>query len=242
MRLHRFNDEGVTRFSRFLEDLTADPGLAVPTDLLTDPACAVAVAPAVEIDVRPFSNRMEASRYFDGVLSAVTGSDVQRDAGLWAWLTLFYFDQVCPQDGQGQRKAGEQVRYVPAVTNYMKYYRHLLAGPYRVFRAHRDDPNRALVLLCGPLHKPGEIAEQLLAYQHIITNPHVVELATRIYFDTRSGSFKRGAAGKGGGSARRLADVLNQFDVTWDLYWMSADGILSKLPKEFDRFRPPAAA
>jgi hypothetical protein len=96
------------------------------------------------------------------------------------------------------------------------------------------------VLLCGPLDRPGEIVEQIVARSEIITNPHAVEVATTIYFDPKSGSFKRGAAGKGGGSVRRLADILNQFDLTWDLYWMSAVSILAKLPGEFDRFRPAA--
>jgi len=242
MRLHRFNVEGVARFARFLKDSADDPGLAVPTDLLTDPVCAVVVPPGPEIEGRTFARRMEAARYLDGVLSAVTGCDVERDAGLWGWLTLFYFDQLCPPDGHGRRKVGEQARYVPAITNYQKYYRHLLAGPYRVFRAHRDDPNRALVLLCGPLHKPGEIVEQIVSRQQIITNPHAVELATAIYYDATIGSFKRGAAGNSGGSARRLGDVLKQFDVTWDLYGMSARMILGKLPREFDRFRPSTAA
>ncbi|HNQ24910.1 MAG TPA: hypothetical protein PKK06_17670 [Phycisphaerae bacterium] len=238
MNLHRFNDEGVNRFGRFLDALAADPAQAIPTGLLTDATCVVPVPPGVEVEARQFANRMEAARYLHGVLSEVTGCDIERDAGLWAWLTLFYFDQVCPPDGHRRRKAGERARYVPSVANYQKYYRHLLAGPYRVYRAHRSDPDRALVLLCGALHKPGEIVEQIVARQEIITNPHAVELATTIYFDPESGSFKRGAAGKGGGSARRLADVLNQFDVTWDLYWMSPGGILAKLPREFDRFRP----
>jgi hypothetical protein len=238
MKLHRFNDEGITRFQQFLDGLSADPTLPVPGDLLADPRCAVTVPPGPEVDARQFGSRMEAARYLDDLLSGVSGCDVQRDAGLWAWLALFYFDQVCPQDGNGHRKPGEPARYIPAVSNYQKYYRHLLAGPYRVFRAHRSDPNRALVLLCGPLHKPGEIVEQIVARQEIITNPHAVELATTIYFDPVTGSFKRGAAGKGRGSARRLADILNQFDVTWDLYWMAPGAILAKLPREFDRFRP----
>lgn len=241
MRLHRFNDQGNARLTQFIADLKTDPSLAVPTSLLTDPTCTVAIAPALEVERHSFANRMEAARYIDGVLSTVTGCDVQRDVGLWAWLTLFYFDQVCPLDGHGRRKAGELARYIPATTNFQKYYRHLLAGPYRVFRAHKDNPDRALVLLCGPLQKPGEVAEQMMAYSEIITNQNAIEVATTIYFDPKSGSFKRGAAGKGGGSARRLADVLNQFDVTWDLYWMPAEGILSKLPKEFNRFKPPPA-
>lgn len=240
MKLHRFNEEGVKKFTEYLDGLSANPALAVPAGLLSDATCVIPVAPGPEIAVRKFDNRMEAARHLDGVLAGVTGCDVARDAGLWAWLSLLYFDQLCPEDGNGHRKVGELARYVPAVTNYQKYYRHLLAGPYRVFRAHRANPDRAMVLLCGPLNKPGEIVEQIVARQEIITNPYAVELATQIYYDPRSGSFKRGAAGKGGGSARRLADVLNQFDVTWDLYWMSAALILAKLPREFNRFRPAA--
>lgn len=238
MKLHRFTDEGISRFGQFLDALSADAALALPAGLLTDSACAVPVPPGPEVDRRQFASRMDAARYLDRILSDVSGCDVERDAGLWAWLSLFYFDQICPTDGHGRRKVREQARYIPAVTNYLKYYRHLLAGPYRVYRAHRDNPDRALVLLCGPLNRPGEVVEQLVSRQEIITNPSAVGVATSIYFDPRSGSFKRGAAGKGGGSARRLADVLNQFDVTWDLYWMSPNGILGKLPKEFNRFRP----
>jgi hypothetical protein len=242
MKLHRFTDEGINRFTRFLDELSADPALALPTDLLTDSACVIPVPSAPEVHAKQFASRMEAARYLDSILSGVTGCDVERDAGLWAWLSLFFFDQLCPPDGHGRRKVYDQARYIPAVTNYQKYYRHLLAGPYRVFRAHRSNPDRALVLLCGPLHKPGDVVEQLVSRQEIITNPHAVELATTIYFDAKSGSFKRGAAGRGGGSARRLAEILNQFDVTWDLYWLTPGGILGKLPKEFDRFRPASTA
>jgi hypothetical protein len=178
---------------------------------------------------------MDAARYLDGVLSSVNGCDVERDAGLWAWLTLFYFDEVCPPDGNGRRKVRQRPKYIPAVMDYKTYYRHLLAGPYRVYRAHRDNPDRALAVLCGPLHTPGDIAEQILSRQEIIANPGAVELSTRLYFDATTGSFKRGAAGRQG--ARRLADVFNQFDVTWDLSAMSADELLERLPREFDRFR-----
>ena len=242
MKLHRFNAEGGKLFGQFLDSLSADPAQMPPLALLTDPACAEEVPPGIEVEPRQFSNRMGAARYLDGILSNIDGVDVVNDAGIWAWLSLFYFDQVCPPDPRGHRKPGERARYIPAMEDYRKYYRHLLAGPYLAYRAHGDKPDRSLVLLCGPLHRPGEVVEQIAARQEFITNPHAVELATAIYLDPRSKSLKRGAAGKGGGSARRLADVLNQLDVTWDLYWMEASDILAKLPSEFDRFRDAAMA
>lgn len=237
MRLHRFTDTGVQRFELYLDNLKVDPSAAPPVDLLTDVDCSLPVAPNVEVAVREFGSRMDLAKYLDGILTQVTGCDVQRDAGLWAWLTLFFFDQVCPGDGHGRRKVGQRARYVPAFSDYQKYYRHLLASPYRVFRAHRDDPDRALVVLCGPVHQPGELVEQLLSRQEIVTNPNALAAATSTYYDPNTGSFKRGAAGAGKGSARRFPDVLNQFDVTWDLYAMPDADILKMLPKEFDRFR-----
>jgi hypothetical protein len=40
---------------------------------------------------------------------------------------------------------------------------------------------------------------------------------------------------------RRLVAVIQQFDLTYDLYAMTADQILTLLPPEFDRWRRPAA-
>src|SRR5262249_16830000 len=119
---------------------------------------------------------------------------------------------------------------------------HLLAGPYRIYRAHRDNPQRALVLLCGPLDRPGDIVEQFASRQELVTNPTVIESATRLYVDPATNRPRRGAGGKSAGSARRLADVLEQFDVTWDLYTLTPDGLLTLLPHEFDRFRPAPTA
>ena len=69
-----------------------------------------------------------------------------------------------------------------------------------------------------------------------IINDNIIDRL--LYVDPNTGLHKRGAAGRGPGSARRLAEVLGQFDMTWDLYSMSASSILDILPKEFNRFTP----
>lgn len=236
MKLHRFNSEGINRFGQYLDALSINPGLGIPTDLLSDTDYAVLVPPGSDVAMQQFRNRMEVAKYLDSILSKIENYDPANDAGLWVWLTLFYFDQLCPKDSGGNRYPKNRARYIPEIEDYKKYYRHLLAGPYRVFRAHRTNPDRALVLLCGPLDRPGEIAEQMMSRQQIITNPGVIELATNLYYNQESGSFKRGAASKGGGSSRRFAIVLNQLDLTWDLYSMTAIEILGKMPNEFYRF------
>jgi hypothetical protein len=55
-----------------------------------------------------------------------------------------------------------------------------------------------------------------------------------MYFERDSGTLKRGA----GANARRLAEVLMQYDVTYDFATISADRLIGMLPGEFQRFLP----
>ncbi len=239
MILRRFNDEGLQRFHCFLDALSANPAQTIPSDLLTDASCVVPVRPAVEIESRQFVNRMEAATYLDAFLPHVTCCDVQRDVGLWAWLTLFYFDQVCPANAHGRRKPYERAWYVPAFDDGRRHYRHVLAGLWRVYRAHRKDPGRAMVFLFQPLHKLNHFYYQLASRQELVTNRAVIGAVTRLYL-SRQDRPKPGATTQGPGGVFRFAALMNQIDLTWDLYEMTPDRILEMLPAEFDRFRHSA--
>lgn len=236
MQLRRLNQQGLERLSRHLEELRIGNRGDSPKYLLADDSASEAVLPDVTIEDREFVNRFEAAEYLDKKFVRATLPNLLTDVGVWAWLCVFYFDQLCPVREKGERKPGELARWIPEVTNFRRYYRHLLAGPYRIFEAHRDAPERAIALLCGPLHKPGEVVEQLAARQELVTNKGVIELATRLYYDPKAARLKRGSSSKVDGSPRRLADVCNQFDVTWDLYSMEVSELLGMLPREFEHF------
>jgi hypothetical protein len=85
--------------------------------------------------------------------AGLSESVVDRD--VWCWLAAALFEKNCPA-GHGRWQPGERARWVLESNDYRRYYRHLLAGPYMISRAHRDDPARALGLLANPLTKPGE--------------------------------------------------------------------------------------
>ncbi|HBB86664.1 MAG TPA: hypothetical protein DC047_03505 [Blastocatellia bacterium] len=238
MIIKRFNKLGLERFNDFLDSLTGEEPLPVPSPILEDPHTTEDLPNAIEIKMQTFASRLEAARYLYDLLADSGIPELDRDRGIWAWLSLYFFDQLCPVDKSGKRKPGDRARWIPATSNFRKYYRHLLAGPFRIYRTHRDNPDRALALLSGPLSKPGEIAEQISARQELVTNRAVVELATNLYIDRSTRRPRRGAAGKGPGSARRLADVLQQFDVTWNLYMMEALDLMGMMPQEFSKFLP----
>lgn len=241
MKIRRLTTEGIATFADYLDHLEDEPKRMVPTQLLEHTTCSEIFGKPTDIQKKTFGSRYAAADYLDAALGKTGVADVERDVGLWAWLTLFYFDELCPPDTAGERELRERPAYIPEPQNFQRYYRHLLLGPFLIFRAHRDAPKRAMALLCKPLPIIDDIVGQLAARQEFVTNPSIVELATHLYFDPTSGTTKKGAGGKGGGSPRRLTDILWQFDVTWDLYAMSLKEFLAILPKEFKKFCPSSS-
>lgn len=237
MNLRRFNIDGISAFATYRARLALEPNLPPPIQTLEDPALTEEIHGAIDVPKRSFSTRLEAGRFLNELLERSGIALPERDRGLWTWLTLFYFDEVCPADGNGNRDPQDEARLTPLLDNHQRFYRHLLLGPFLIVRAHRDNPERAIAMLCNPLWKPGEIVEQLASRKELVTNRGVVELATRLYYDAEKKSFKRGAGSSVKGAARRLAALLNQLDLTFYLYGMSADELGGLLPKEFDRFR-----
>ncbi len=229
MRLRSFNSSGISRFA----DFRASP-VRKPKELhtlLKAPDFSTALDPEFEVESRSFTNRFSAGEYLYSLFGDGKMLRLDEDRGTWAWLSAFYFDQLCP-DGS---RPGQAYRWVPSINSFRNYYRHLLAGPYYIYRAHRHNPHVALAVLATPLHRPGDIVEQLASRQEIVTNRSVMEAATRLYIGPNHTPKPR-AAGRGPGSARRLADVLAQLDLTWDLYDLSAAKLLNLLPPEFDNF------
>lgn len=230
MKLRSFNTVGMNRFEEFRASSVRNP-----EDLhafLEVPGLSTTLSPEIEVEARSFANRFAAGEYLYFLFRESNISSLDEDRGIWAWLSAFYFDQLCP-DGT---RPGMDYRWVPSVNSFRNYYRHLLAGPYFIYRAHQDNPQLAMAVLATPLHRPGDIVEQLASRQEIVTNGSVMEVATRLYIG-EDGAPKPRAAGRGAGSARRLADVLTQLDLTWDLYDLSTEKLLDLLPAEFDEFK-----
>lgn len=241
MQLRALNEEGIRKMGDFLDSLTTDSPLPTPIAILSDPNTSLELTPGVEIDEnRTFMNRFDAAQYFFNTFDGTGLRGIDGNRGIWAWLALVYFDQLCPKENSGvRRQPGQRARWIPEPKNDFRYYRHLFAGPYFAYRAHAEDPTKAMALLGGRLDRPGDVVEQIVSRAELVTTPSVVEVATRLYWNDSEKKYVRGSQSKGKGSVRRYADVLAQFDVTWDLRSMDADQLFMMLPDEFERFRMP---
>lgn len=237
MKLGKLTTLGSDLFGEYIEKIRHDSQAGLPKDFLSSSLYFEVIDEETEVMLHKFKTRFDLAKYLESLIRSSGLRNIEQDAFFWEALTAFYFDLLCPVDKNNERKVKAQEKYIPQVDTYNRYYKHLLLGPFLVYRAHIDKPERTISLLCKPLHIVDDLYENIAGRQELVTNRAVVEVATRLYFNLDTKNLKSGAGGKDAGSPRRLAAVLDQFDLTWDLYSATADEIMNILPKEFDKFR-----
>ena len=157
MKLRRLTQEGIALFTAYLGLLKTEPTTPSPTHLLEEEGASEAIPEEIQVDSTPFATRFDAAKYLCDRLANIL--DVERDTGLWAWLTLYYLDQLLPAR-KGKDWPGEMARLVPEVNAAFRYYRHLLLGPFVIYKAHISDPDRAFGILATSPSAPGEVVAQ----------------------------------------------------------------------------------
>ena len=238
MRLRRLSDSGLERMGTFLDSLMSDVPENYPGSILTDSAMSDDLPVEIDIDRdQRFQRRFESAAYLYERLTelrAPADQQLERDRGLWAWLALLWFKQLCPPDQSGRLKSGERARWIPVLNDARRYYRHLLLGPYLIYRAHATTPERVEAVLSNAIHVgTGEVFRTIVETQQFVTSAAVVTLIDHLYYDPRTRRLIRGAGTKGPGGVRRLGDLLSQLDLTFDLHSIRVDDLVSLLPDEF---------
>jgi hypothetical protein len=212
-------------FSGQLEESAIDP---------SSPSIAKLIAGTAEFEVKEWATSIEMA---EAVLAAKGHTSIKSmlsQVGLWAWLSFVCRDVVYPKKKDGKRKLGEVWRWYPSDPgDYQKGQRHLIRMPVLLLSSFGGDAEH---LLLGSPSVPGEVREQLTSQQDMF-HPSFQKAANMLYLSADKTSLRRGAGGKLGGSSRRLSQVRKQLDVTWDLFALSPEQFLAKLPKEFDKFR-----
>lgn len=251
MRIRSLAPKGIERFRELLEDLRVAEDRKARWDAiqpeLSDLRGGGLARPGpcdAEIDPgRRFGSRHEMGRYLVEALGNCDQAALETDAGVWAWLALLWLEQfVFDEHGRPLGKIPDDENFIPPETMggggtggvWRTWHRHAVRTTYFLVREHGEN---AELLLCNPMHKRGELTEQLTGRADLLPCRPVVEAMVLLYRDPRTGRPKRGAAGKGPGSSRRFAYVMRQLMVNYDLYSMKAEDIIALLPAEFDHFR-----
>ena len=178
--VRRLTQTGIEQFRDYLRELREGSTAEPPRSLLTDPKTSEPFVPTRSIEDRLFAARLEAARYLTEVFDGIPG--LEEDVGLWSWLSLFYFDQACPPGSDGARSPGRDYRHI-LEPGYLYGHRHLLGGPFLVYRLHGE---QATLLLCTKIHRENHFHHELASRQAFISNPTIIEAANRLYLNNRT--------------------------------------------------------
>jgi hypothetical protein len=238
IEIRRFTDKGINGFRSYLADLRDGSKDPPPYDLLTSSETSQHVKDQITVEQQQFETRLEMARYLDNAFAEFDESGIENDVHLWSWLSLFYFNQVCPEDKNGKRKPGRDYRHIPE-PGYRSGHRHLIGGAYLVYTVYGWGDDISELLLHTPPYIESQFNHELVTRQSLITNRGVMEAAYKLYFNPTTGKGKRGAQMKKKvpGTLYRFIDVIQQLDLNFDLYSMTGDEIVSLLPPEFDQWK-----
>ena len=228
--LHEFNSAGLEMFKQVFEGQIDGSVLNPESSDLVDQ-----VEGTKEFTLGEYQTAKEMA---ESVLYAIGNADFARlveNTGIWAWLTFVMRDQLFKKTHGGIWKVGDVHRWYPSNLNdWQQGQRHLIRMPVLLLKSLDKDADH---LLCSRPSILPDIREQLTSHQDMC-NKKFQKVARVLYFDEVRGSLKRGAGGNGPGSPRRLAQVRQQLDVTWDLEHLNPQQILEMLPSEFEQFKP----
>ncbi|MDP2255908.1 MAG: hypothetical protein Q8K05_07615, partial [Polaromonas sp.] len=177
--------------------------------------------------------------------NVVDAEEIFRDAGMWAWLSLAFIGSLVSKKPAGSPLAVNHYMQTSTAAGQRQNYRLICRTAWWMVRIHGSS---AAIALSSPKSPWGELAEQIIARQHIASHKGFFAVAGRLYL-APDGSLKRGAAGKrskaakhnpkakgGLGSMRRLALTLNQFGRTYNTRAIPPEKMICLLPKEYERW------
>jgi hypothetical protein len=239
MELRKLTDTGLEQFRGYLRELGQGSTAEPPVQLISSPEFSQEVRADIRVEHSLFQSRLDLARYLDQQFEEWPEQPdiIANDVHLWSWMSLFYFDQVCPADDKGRRKPGRDYRHIPE-PGYPWGHRHLLMGAYLVYTVYGWGDELSRLLLHTALSVESQIHHQIAVRQNLITNRAIMEALDLLYYDNVHQKPKRGptTSRNAPGSLYRFIDVIQQLDVTYDLYSMSGAEIVSLLPAEFSHW------
>jgi hypothetical protein len=241
--VRELNEEGMRVFREFLLSLRSGARAWPPPDIGENLRYTRLAPGGSTIESRIFGSKLEFGRYIASRLNGRVPAYVLRTSmGLWAWLTLFYLDEVIPADSKGVRKVLSLEKYVASVGHIAKSLEKTLTYfPWKMVTLHRDEADW---FLSSPLRADTKIVREFANgyWQNVKTS--YIRLVRALYYDEQKGALKVGAttsSKSNPGGVRGLDRYVGQIDLTYDIFGMEPENFIRIMPRrQFRRWLPAA--
>ncbi len=241
IEVRSFNKKGIAAFKEFLQALRDGQAQRNPIELLDDRSLTQAAHKDVFVESRGFASRREAADYFHQKFEQIPSLNLRNDAGLWTWLSLFYFDQICPEI-DGERKVRNDYTYIFMPDQSMYFYRHLL---FVAWYAKHLSPTHNRLFLDTTVHQLDKFTQDIFKRLYLTRIDCIFEVLDRLYWDRRTNRPRKGVNSPGkitaGDLTHRFPTRIRQLEKTYDLMSLSADQLLGLLGDEFSHLATPAS-
>jgi hypothetical protein len=210
----------------------------LPVGLLNDNRYSNEIEPINYLEPRLFHSRYEMVEYLHPIITELRLQDKFYNPGLWAWISAFYFDSVCPIENN-IRRPGENERHIPPMNRTAREYNlHLIAPGVRIYDTHGIELTK--LLLYGRPYYRSTFLHELISSQDLSMSSGVLEALQILYWDEEKQGPKSGATTQNKpGALNRFIRIANQINLTYDLQAMNGHQILNLLPsREFSRWMP----
>jgi hypothetical protein len=233
MELRRFNSRGIEVFGEVLAVCREDPKSDISIELLTNNELSDVLSPAIEVKLINFTTKREAAVYFNQLFGNSAKQDLLNDSGLWSWLSLYYFDVVCPKHA-GERKVRNDYTYIFEPKSSRHFYRHLLFVSWRILDIA---PNHNRLMLDSSISSLDKFTTEVIKRLYLTRIPCFFEVLDRLYWDESIGRARPGVTNfakvTAGNLAHRLPVRIRQLEKTYDLQSLTADQLIELLGEEF---------
>jgi hypothetical protein len=232
MIVRQFRPDGIEAFRVFLASCRDKPAKPIPLELLEDDRLTEVAKPGLEVEPRALATKADAARYLSSVLAPLPDAEVAENAGLWTWLTLFFFDDVCPPRN-GRRTVKNDYHYIFEPKNPRHFYRHLLFISWRVVKVA---PVHNRLFLSSSLSILDKVTTEVMKRLYVTRIPCAFEVLDRLYWNDARGKARAGIVGqeiRRGDLTHRFPLRIRQLEKTYDLLSLSAEQLLELLGDEF---------
>lgn len=235
MIVREFTTAGIAAFKSLLAGYRNDPQMPLPRDLLQDDSLTKQLPKSLNVQPRHFARRGEAADYLIALLDPLPDEEVAQSAGLWTWLSMFFFDEVCPVR-DGTRTVRNDYTYVFEPKHARHFYRHLLFISWYAARIARPHDR---LFMSPPLSSLDQVTDRVMSRLFLTRIPCIFETLDRLYWDDARGRARTGIVDqkvvKPGDLRHRLPIRIRQLEKTYDLFSLTADQLIELLGKEFER-------
>ena len=237
-----FNEAGLNAFEQALNEMEHSGTFISLESIVHSEELTTKISSQRVIRVTEFESRMECGIYFFELFESVklelqsAGVDTVTDKGLWSWISAFWGEILIKNSGD-KFYVGNRARYI-LESGTFRDYRHLLAGPYNLYRASNLNPENIEIAMTKKVTQDNPFFEQIASRREIVSNPAALQIIRSYYFDeSKNCGYDQAARGTLAGDLARFGSVYSQLAVNFDLRSMSPEEISGLLPNEFSLWR-----